>query len=366
MARQGVISSMCAMAWLLVAGIIASIPSVESLGVCYGMSGSDLPPATSVIAMYKSNGIKAMRLYCADKPALEALNGTDIRVLVNVPNDVLSNLSTRRAAAAAWVRDNIEPYHPSVVFRYIAVGNEVAGDAAINFLLPAIENVQSAITDAGLDKKMKVTTSVSQAIVDPCNLPSDGKFSKEAHKFMGPILKFISRNGAPLMVNVYPYFTYAYNPGDMDVRYALFTAPDTVVKDGKYMYQNLFDATVDSFYAAMAREGVTGVKVLVSESGWPSAGGKAASPENARIYNQNLIDHVRKGTPRQPHPIKTYLFSMFNENQKAKGVERNWGLFYPNMKPVYPISFKRSSDTTDTDDSPAPAPTLAPARRGRY
>ncbi|KAF8772279.1 hypothetical protein HU200_005931 [Digitaria exilis] len=296
------------------------------------MSGSDLPPATSVIAMYKSNGIKAMRLYCADKPALEALNGTDIRVLVDVPNDVLSNLSTSRAAAAAWVRDNIEPYHPSVVFRYIAVGNEVAGDAAINFLLPAIENVQSAITDAGLDKK----------------------------------IKFISRNGAPLMVNVYPYFTYAYNPGDMDVRYALFTAPDTVVKDGKYMYQNLFDATVDSFYAAMAREGVTGVKVLVSESGWPSAGGKGASPENARIYNQNLIDHVRKGTPRQPHPIKTYLFSMFNENQKAKGVERNWGLFYPNMKPVYPISFKRSSDTTDTDDSPAPAPTLAPARRGRY
>ncbi|KAF8701179.1 hypothetical protein HU200_033734 [Digitaria exilis] len=155
MARQGVTSSMFAMALLLVVGIIAFIPSnsrslyISKLAlfvlisrsvprVCYGMSGSDLPPASTVVDMYKSNGIKAMRLYCADKPALEALNGTDIRVLVDVPNDVLSNLSTSKAAAAAWVRDNIEPYHPSVVFRYIAVGNEVAGDAALNFLLPAI------------------------------------------------------------------------------------------------------------------------------------------------------------------------------------------------------------------------------------
>ncbi|TKW00211.1 hypothetical protein SEVIR_8G093100v4 [Setaria viridis] len=343
MARQGAASSMFATALLL--RIIASIPqSVDSIGVCYGMSGSDLPPASTVISMYKSNGIKAIRIYAPDKAALQALSGTNIRVLVGAPNDVLSNLTDAKAAAA-WVRDNIEAY-PSVSFGYIAVGNEVAGKAA-DLLAPAMENVHSALDAAGLGH-IKVTTSVSQAIV-VFNQPSGGNFTKEAQGFMGPVLKFLARTGAPLMANIYPYFTYAYNTAGMDVDYALFTAPGTVVKDGKYNYQNLFDATVDAFYEAMAKLGVSDVPVLVSETGWPSGGGKAATPENAKIYNQNLIEHIRKGTPRHPEPIKTYVFSMFNENQKDKGVEQNWGLFYPNMKPVYAISLSTSA-------APAPAP----------
>ncbi|PAN41978.1 hypothetical protein PAHAL_8G114600 [Panicum hallii] len=347
MARQGVASSMFAMALLL--GIIASAPqSVDSIGVCYGMSGSNLPPASTVVGMFKSNGIKAMRLYAPDKAALQALNGTSIGVLVGAPNDVLSNLSSRKAAAS-WVRDNIQAY-PSVMFRYVAVGNEVAGKPA-DLLAPAMENVHAALAAAKLGH-IQVTTSVSQAIVGVFNQPSAANFTKEAQGFMRPVLQFLARTGAPLMANIYPYFTYAYNPGDMDIRYALFTAPATVVKDGKYNYQNLFDTTIDAFYEAMSKLGVSNVSVLVSETGWPSGGGKAATPANAKVYNENLIKHIRGGTPLHPDAIKTYLFSMFNENQKAKGVERNWGLFYPNMKPVYPISL----EVTPDPDSPAPAP----------
>jgi exo-beta-1,3-glucanase (GH17 family) len=110
-------------------------------------------------------------------------------------------------------------------------------------------------------------------------------------------------------------------------------------RDGDYEYQNLFDATVDSFYVAMGNHGGSSVPLVVAESGWPSAGGVAASPENAAIYNQNLINHVGSGTPRHPGAIEMYLFSMFNENLKESGVEQNWGFFYPNKKPVYPISF---------------------------
>ncbi|CAL4988668.1 unnamed protein product [Urochloa decumbens] len=350
MARKGVAFRMFSMALLL--GIIASIPrSVDSIGVCYGMSGSDLPPASTVIGMYKSNGIKAVRLYCPDKAALEALGGTGIRVLVGAPNDVLSNLTDKKAAES-WVHDNIQAY-PSVSFGYVAVGNEVAGKAADN-IVPAMKNVHSALDKAGLGH-IKVTTSVSQAIV-VFNEPSGANFSKEAKKFMGPVLKFLKRTGAPLMANIYPYLTYAYNTAGMNVSYALFTSPETVVKDGKYNYQNLFDASVDAFYEAMRKLDVSGVPVVVSETGWPSAEGKDATPENAKIYNQNLINHIRSGTPRHPSPIKTYLFSMFNENQKDKGVEQNWGLFYPNMKPVYKITLLGT-----TAPSPAAAPALAPA-----
>lgn len=326
---------MFALALLL--GVFASIPkSVESIGVCYGMSASNLPPASTVIGMYKSNGINSMRLYAPDQAALQAVGGTGIQVVVGAPNDVLSNLAASPAAAASWVRNNIQAY-PSVSFRYICVGNEVAGGATQN-LVPAMENVQGALASAGLGH-IKVTTSVSQAILGVYSPPSAAEFTGDAQGYMGPVAKFLARTGAPLLANIYPYFPYTYNPGAMDISYALFTASGTVVQDGAYGYQNLFDTTVDAFYTAMAKHGGSSVTLVVSESGWPSGGGTAASPANARIYNQNLINHVGRGTPRHPGAIETYLFSMFNENQKDSGVEQNWGLFYPNMQRVYPISF---------------------------
>ncbi|PUZ66239.1 hypothetical protein GQ55_3G291700 [Panicum hallii var. hallii] len=334
MARQGA-ASMFATALLL--GVFANIsPSVESVGVSYGMSGDNLPPASTVVGMYKANGIPLMRIYAPDQAALEAVGGTGIRVVVGAPNDVLSSLAASPAAAASWVRNNIQAY-PDVTFRCVCVGNEVEGGAAQD-LVPAMENVRAALAAAGLDG-IKVTTSVSQAILGGYKPPSAADFTAEAQGFMGPVLGFLARTGAPLMASVYPYFTYATNPSAMDLSYALFTAPGTVLQDGTYGYQNLFDATVDSFYVAMGKNGGSGVTLVVSESGWPSAGGVAASPENAALYNQNLINHVGRGTPRHPGAIETILFSMFNENLKESGVEQNWGLFYPNTQRVYPISF---------------------------
>jgi hypothetical protein len=72
--------------------------------------------------------------------------------------------------------------------------------------------------------------------------------------------------------------------------------------------------------------------------------------ENARAYNQGLIDHVAHGTPKKPVPIEVYLFAMFNENQKpGEETERNFGLFYPtNKAPVYPINFVGSAAMSRT------------------
>ncbi|KAL6844974.1 hypothetical protein ACP4OV_025147 [Aristida adscensionis] len=334
MGRQA--ASMFAVALLV--GVFASGPqSVEAIGVSYGMSGDNLPPPSTVIDMYKSYGINAMRLYAPDQGALQAVGGTGISVVVGLPNYDVPTVAASPAAAAAWVRNNILAY-PAVSFRYLSVGNELDGGAAQN-LVPAMENMYAALDAAGLGH-IKVTTAVSQAILGMFSPPSAAEFNDEAQGYMAPVLAFLARTGGPLMADIYPYFPYVYNnPSVTDINYALFTAPGTVVQDGDYGYQNLFDTTVDAFYAAMGKHGGDGVPLVVSESGWPSAGGMAASPENARIYNQNLLNHVGKGTPRHPGAIETFLFSMFNENQKDSGVEQNWGLFYPDMKPVYPISF---------------------------
>ncbi|KAK9161060.1 hypothetical protein Syun_007401 [Stephania yunnanensis] len=86
--------------------------------------------------------------------------------------------------------------------------------------------------------------------------------------------------------------------------------------------------------------GADDVKIMVSESGWPSAGNEPYTTiENAQTYNNNLKNRaLSQGTPRrQSVLLDVFIFALFNEDLKAEGVERNWGNFYPDMQPVYPL-----------------------------
>jgi Glycosyl hydrolases family 17 len=210
------------------------------------------------------------------------------------------------------------------------------GDYANN-ILPAMNNIHNAILSAGLQDQIKVSTSVRLDVLSNTSPPSN---SVIAVSYIGPIVQFLANTGGPLLVNIYPYFSYAYSNGQVPLDFSLFTAPGTVVYDNGYEYQNLFDAMVDSLYYAMEKIGHSNVNVVVSESGWPSYGGVSTTVENAQIYNQNLISHVTDGTPKRPGSLETYIFAMFMENLKTGDeVERNFGLFYPDQSPVYSVNF---------------------------
>ncbi|KAG2634710.1 hypothetical protein PVAP13_2NG395209 [Panicum virgatum] len=175
--------------------------------------------------------------------------------------------------------------------------------------------------------------------IDNTSPPSSGVFKDPAA--MSPIVQFLAGNGAPLLANVYPYFAYEFSDG-IDLNYALFQPSSTTVTDpaNGLVYTNLFDAMVDAVRAALDKAGGGGVDVVVSESGWPSADGKGATVDNARTYNQNLINHAGKGTPRKPGAMEVYVFAMFNEDQKdGDPTEKKFGLFNPDKTPVYPINF---------------------------
>ncbi|KAM0954060.1 putative glucan endo-1,3-beta-D-glucosidase [Dioscorea sansibarensis] len=333
-------------ATLLAIGLLVTMPiGGESIGVCYGRLGNDLPQPSDVVALYKSKNIGAMRLYDPYDAALQALKGSNIELILDVPTtyDELERLASDFSAANDWVKNNIIPYWPDVKFKYIAVGNEVIPEKEnlIQYVQPAMQNIYKALSAYGLQDQIKVSTSVSFRVVDSTYPPSHGVFASAAQPSIIPIIQFLSSTGAPLLANVYPYFSYIESPDQIPIDYARFTSPGIVVNDGSLNYQNLFDAMVDALYSALEKSGGSNVAIVVSESGWPSAGGgDATSIENAQTYNQKLINHVGQGTPKRPRAIETYIFAMFNENNKGpEETEKHFGLFNPDQSPVYPINF---------------------------
>ncbi|KAF8715911.1 hypothetical protein HU200_026871 [Digitaria exilis] len=318
------------------------------------MVADNLPAPEQVVSMYKSRNISYVRLFRPDTSVLNALRGSGIGVVLGTLNEDLQRLASDPTFAASWVATNVQPFAGDVQFRYINAGNEVIpGDASTaQQVLPAMQNLESALRSAGVTG-VPVTTAVATTVLGASYPPSQGAFSEAAAPVMAPIVSYLSSKGAPLLVNVYPYFAYSGSSGQVALGYALLSsvaggeATTTTVEDGGVVYTNMFDAIVDAAHAAVEKAGVQDLELVVSETGWPSGGGgEGATVENAAAYNNNVVRHVGGGTPRRSgKPVETYLFAMFNEDQKAEGVERHFGLFQPDMTEVYHVDFTAGSSS---------------------
>ncbi|XP_024923514.3 glucan endo-1,3-beta-glucosidase [Ziziphus jujuba] len=339
--------SLCATANIIMAMtfLIQYLPSLSStpigIGVNLGLNGDNLPSPGDTINLYNRCQINFIRIFEPRHEILDALRNKPTFVSLGVRDQDLQTLASDQSAANQWVKDNVVPYIPDVNIGYITLGNEVIPGPQAQYVAQAINNINAALTNARISKDIKVTTVISSNTLFASYPPSAGTFNEESASALKNISTILSGRGSPIMVNVYPYFAYVADPEHIRSDYALFTSQGTVVTDGDYSYQNLFDAIVDSFFAAFEKIGASGINLAVAETGWPSAGNEPyTSIKNARTYNKNMMDHVLsgKGTPRRPNrTFNAFLFEMFNEDQKPAGVEQNFGLFNPNMQPVYPL-----------------------------
>ncbi|KAK1285508.1 Glucan endo-1,3-beta-glucosidase 13 [Acorus calamus] len=320
----------------------------STIGVCYGRNADDLPTPDKVAQLIQVHQIKYVRIYDSNVQVLKAFANTGVELMIGIPNSDLLYFSQFQSNADTWMKNSILPYYPTTKITYITVGAEVTESPAniSALVVPAMVNVLNALKKVGLHKKIKVSSTHSLGVLSRSFPPSAGAFSSKFASFLKPMLEFMVENQSPFMIDIYPYYAYRDSPSNVSLDYALFSSTSSEVIDPNtgLVYTNMFDAQLDAIFFALMALNFRTLKIMVTETGWPSKGSpreKAANPDNAQTYNTNLIRHVINdtGTPAKPgEEIDVYIFSLFNENRKpGLESERNWGMFYPDQTSVYSL-----------------------------
>jgi exo-beta-1,3-glucanase (GH17 family) len=308
------------------------------------------------VKLLRDLGVKKVKIYDTNHNVLKAFEGSGISLSVAVPNDQVVKIADNQKEANHWVEQNIVKY--GGLIKSIAVGNEYlsANNTALppSKLVPAMKNVYNALKANHLGDNIRVSTPHAMSIIDtPGFPPSKGKFKDET--VMKDVLQFLHATKSVFMLNIYPFLAYANDPHNLNLNYALLQDNASTVTDGGLKYDNMFDAMVDTVISAMTKVGYKDMRIVITETGWPSGGSSrpGVNPKNAQVYNQNVIRHVlaKKGTPlRRNQSFPTYIFALYNENKKEavggggeQNEEKHWGLYHPKpLKPVYetPLRFK--------------------------
>lgn len=82
----------------------------SSFGVNWGTMATHQLQPENVVQMLQDNGFKKLKLFEADQKILAALTGTQIEVMLAVPNFMLQEMSIDPVAAVSWVDANVTSY----------------------------------------------------------------------------------------------------------------------------------------------------------------------------------------------------------------------------------------------------------------
>ncbi|KAJ8504166.1 hypothetical protein OPV22_005052 [Ensete ventricosum] len=339
--------------WVCCATVAAALvlaSPAAALGVNWGtlMSHPLLP--TTVVQMIKANGITKVKLFDADSWTVSAFAGTGIELMLAIPNDMLKHISSDYSHAQDWVKENVtkHDYDGGVNIKYVAVGNEPFltsyNGSFMKTTFPALKNIQKALDEAGVGKRIKATVPLNADVYNsPENnpMPSAGDFRSDIHSLMVDMVRFMNSNGAPFVVNIYPFLSLYQNP-DFPIDFAFFDGGGRNLNDQGHQYTNVFEANYDTLVWSLKKAGVPDMKVIVGEVGWPTDGDKNANLENAKRFYDGFLKKMaeKDGTPMRPGHLEVYLFGLIDEDMKSilpGNFERHWGIFTYDVRPKFPM-----------------------------
>ncbi|WVZ20467.1 hypothetical protein V8G54_007789, partial [Vigna mungo] len=193
------------------------------VGVNWGTMATHQIRPEKVVKMLKENGFTKLKLFDADELIMAALMGTDIQVMLAIPNNMLEKISNTPKAADSWVYENVTSSSmvaskSIIVSWYVAVGNEpflkAYNGTFAKKTLPALKNIQTSLNKAGLSSKVKITVPFNADIYyspDSNPVPSAGDFRPEMRDLTIEIIQFLYANNAPFTVNIYPFLSLYLN-----------------------------------------------------------------------------------------------------------------------------------------------------------
>ncbi|CAN0890875.1 Glucan endo-1,3-beta-glucosidase 5 [Linum grandiflorum] len=215
--------------------------------------------------------------------------------------------------------------------------------------MPALLNLQQSLTKANLAGYIKLVVPCNADAYESASLPSQGAFRPELTQIITQLVSFLNSNGAPFVVNIYPFLSL-YGNSDFPQDYAFFEGTTHAVTDGPNVYTNAFDGNLDTLVSALSKLGYNQMPIVIGEVGWPSDGSPGANLTAAKVFNQGLINHVlgNKGTPLRPGvpPMDVYIFGLLDEGAKSVlpgNFERHWGIFSFDGQAKYALNLGQGS-----------------------
>ncbi|KAE8039333.1 hypothetical protein FH972_011757 [Carpinus fangiana] len=346
--------NLCPIIFLFFFAMLGLASRVRAVGVNWGTAASHPLPPPVVVELLKSNNITKVKLFDADPLVLQALSGSNIGVIVGIPNSMLKSFNSSKKAAESWVHDNVTRYFSNggsgVRIEYVAVGDEPFlqsyGEQFHPFVIGAATKIQEALIRANLESKVKVVVPCSyDTFQSESSLPSKGHFRSDLNKTMIQLLKFLSKHRSPFFVTISPFVTLHQNK-NISLDFSLFKETAHPHNDSHRTYKNSFDLSYDTVVSALATAGFPNMDIVVAQIGWPTDGATNATPSIAETFMKGLMNHLHSklGTPLRPRnpPIETYIFSLLDEDQRSittGNFERHWGIFTFDGQAKYPVDF---------------------------
>ncbi|XP_027191500.1 probable glucan endo-1,3-beta-glucosidase A6 [Cicer arietinum] len=349
---------------------LSGAKAYSNIGVNYGVLGNNLPSPYRSIELLTIMKAARVKLYDANPDILRLLSTTKLKVSIMIPNHEISGIAANQSIADEWVRNNVVPFYPKTMIRFLLVGNEVLsynseqGHKMWHDLVPAMRSIKRSLKSLNI-RDIKIGTPLAMDVLQSTFPPSRGTFRSDIRdSVIVPMLKFLDRTKSFFFIDAYPYFPWSQDPNNINLDFALFRGNFTTRDPGSgLLYSNLLDQMLDSLIFAMSKLGYTNIQLVISETGWPNSGDieePGANIFNAPTYNRNLIQRMTTkppiGTPARPGvTIPTFIFSLFNENQKpGPGTERHWGLLETDGTPIYDLDLTGKKHITDFASLPAP------------
>ena len=244
------------------------------IGINYGQVTNDLPAPTKVVNLLKTQEFTRVKIFYTNPDILMVLADSGITIVVALPNDLFSSVAFDQSYVNTWVEENIDKFYPSTIIDAIAIGNEVFADPnnLTKYIVPAMKNIQSSLIKYNLYFFIKISSPTAFNALKSSYPPLSRSFKPElVEPVIKPMLDIIRQTGSYLMVNIYPFFAYTTNSGQISLDWTLFKEnPGVVDSSNGLQYSNLFETQLNAIFATMSTLKYDDVRVVVTKTGWPS------------------------------------------------------------------------------------------------